>query len=121
MVAPKSFRERLAWLGRMPTHYRILFGVQLMFTTVAVNWRLADVRRRRKIRDEEESLERDSLWGSILSHKDNRFIEDATSCMTLLCNFGEILRAEDLGWAIDEVHVFKASVGIGLPVLKVEK
>jgi hypothetical protein len=58
-MAPKSksFRERLAWLGRMPTHYRILFGVQIMFTTVAVNWRLADVRRRRKIRDEEELSE----------------------------------------------------------------
>jgi hypothetical protein len=55
MAPNKSFRERLAWLGRMPTHYRILFGVQLMFTTVAVNWRLADVRRRRKIRDREES------------------------------------------------------------------
>jgi hypothetical protein len=45
---PKSFRDRLAWLGRMPTHWRILLGSQLLFTAFAMNWRLADVRRRRK-------------------------------------------------------------------------
>jgi hypothetical protein len=54
---PPSFRDRLAWLGRMPTHWRILLGSQLMFTAFAMNWRIADVRRRRKVREQEESPE----------------------------------------------------------------
>lgn len=42
------FRERLAWLGRMPAHYRILFCSQLMLTAVAIQYRMIIVERRRK-------------------------------------------------------------------------
>jgi hypothetical protein len=34
-----TFRERLAWLGRMPRHYKLLFGSQLLFTIFAFRMR----------------------------------------------------------------------------------
>lgn len=43
-----TFRERLAWLGRMPTHYRILFGSQLVLTAIAIRYRMIVIERRRK-------------------------------------------------------------------------
>jgi hypothetical protein len=35
----KKFKERLQWLGRMPTHWRILLGSQLLFLTFAISYR----------------------------------------------------------------------------------
>jgi hypothetical protein len=56
MPPKRTFRDRLAWLGRMPTHYRILFGSQLVFTGFAFSWRLAAVRKRQNERLLEEEL-----------------------------------------------------------------
>jgi hypothetical protein len=50
-----TFRERLAWLGRMPTHYKILFGSQLMITIFAIRMRYKLVQRQKE-RDEAFSV-----------------------------------------------------------------
>ena len=56
-----TFRERLAWLGRMPAHYRILFCSQLMLTAVAIQYRIIIVeRRRRELIKEESALSMDT-------------------------------------------------------------
>ena len=47
-----KFRERIAWLGRMPLHWKILFGVQTVIMSVAFNFRLNDLNRARIIQNE---------------------------------------------------------------------
>lgn len=42
-----SARDRVRWLGRMPTHWRLLLGSQLLFTIYAVRWRQRLVENRR--------------------------------------------------------------------------
>ena len=42
------FRERLAWLGRMPLHYRILFGGQACFMVFAFQYRQHLITRRKQ-------------------------------------------------------------------------
>ena len=49
-----TFGERMAWLGRMPTHYKILFGSQLMITLFAIRMRYKLVQRQKE-RDEASS------------------------------------------------------------------
>jgi hypothetical protein len=46
----KTFSDRLAWLGRMPRHYKILFGSQLLFTLFAIRMRykLVDKQQQRQ-------------------------------------------------------------------------
>jgi hypothetical protein len=48
-MAPSSssFRERLAWLSRMPTHWRVLLVSQTVFTLFAFSYRQVVVARRR--------------------------------------------------------------------------
>jgi hypothetical protein len=50
------FRRRLAWLGRMPMHYRILFGTQALFTVFAFNYRLHLIERGRQELEAEEQM-----------------------------------------------------------------
>ena len=47
MSGTGRFRSRLAWLGRMPTRYRVLFGTQLVFFTIAIKVRLNDIEKAR--------------------------------------------------------------------------
>ena len=44
-----NFQERLAWLRRMPTRWRVLFGCQAVVMYIAVNIRLSDIERARRI------------------------------------------------------------------------
>lgn len=56
---PMTFKERLAWLGRMPTRWRVLFGVQSVVFMMAVNLRFSDLGRARlAVAEEEEELEK---------------------------------------------------------------
>jgi hypothetical protein len=50
-----NFRERMAWLARMPGHYKILFGSQLMITLFAIRMRYKLVERQKE-RDEATSV-----------------------------------------------------------------
>ena len=43
-----NFQERLAWLRRMPTRWRVLFGAQAFVMFVAINVRLNDIERARQ-------------------------------------------------------------------------
>lgn len=43
-----NFRERMAWLGRMPGHYKILFGSQLLITLFAIRMRYKLVERHKE-------------------------------------------------------------------------
>jgi len=49
------FRQRLAWLGRMPWHYRILFGTQAVIVVFAFQYRLKLIEKHRHRLEEEES------------------------------------------------------------------
>ena len=40
-----TFRERMAWLGRMPRPYKLLFGSQLLLTLFAIRMRCQLVER----------------------------------------------------------------------------
>ena len=40
-----TFRQRLAWLGRMPTKWRVLIGGQALIMTLAVSLRLKDIEK----------------------------------------------------------------------------
>jgi hypothetical protein len=44
-----GFKERLAWLGRMPTRWRILLGSQAVIFMIAVSVRMSDVNRSREL------------------------------------------------------------------------
>lgn len=50
-----NLQERLAWLRRMPARWRVLFGVQGMVMFIAVNIRLSDIERARRIAAEKEA------------------------------------------------------------------
>ena len=50
------FRQRLAWLGRMPWHYRILFGGQAVFMVFAFEYRQQLIAKRRRELELEEEL-----------------------------------------------------------------
>ena len=50
-----NFQERLAWLRRMPTRWRVLFGVQGVVMYIAVNIRLSDIERARRTTAEKEA------------------------------------------------------------------
>jgi hypothetical protein len=47
-MSQESFRERLAWLRRMPNHWRLLIGSQVVFTAFAIRYRHILVEKRRK-------------------------------------------------------------------------
>mmetsp|Transcript_24174 Transcript_24174/g.43688 ORF Transcript_24174/g.43688 Transcript_24174/m.43688 type:complete len:82 (+) Transcript_24174:131-376(+) len=47
--AGNSFQERLAWLGRMPMRYRVLFGTQALIFSFALKIRLSDMDRAKGI------------------------------------------------------------------------
>ncbi len=57
-----NLKERIAWLGRMPLHWKILFGSQAIIISIAVNYRINDIKRARMIqemknqKEEEEKL-----------------------------------------------------------------
>jgi hypothetical protein len=50
-----TFRERLAWLGRMPRHYKLLFGSQLLISVFAVRMRYKLIEKQKE-RDESTIL-----------------------------------------------------------------
>jgi hypothetical protein len=52
-----TFKERLAWLGRMPTRWRVLIGGQAIFFAFAIKVRLSDIERGRKLLEEQKRLE----------------------------------------------------------------
>lgn len=54
-----SFKERLQWLGRMPTKWRILIGSQALFMMFAINFRLRDIERSRlRLEQQEQQLKK---------------------------------------------------------------
>jgi hypothetical protein len=52
-----TFKERLAWLSRMPTHWRILIGGQAIFMAFAIQVRLNDISKSRKMLEEQKKME----------------------------------------------------------------
>ena len=52
-----TFKERLAWLGRMPTRWRVLIAGQAIFFAFAIKVRLSDIERGRKLLEEQKRLE----------------------------------------------------------------
>jgi hypothetical protein len=52
-----TFKERLAWLGRMPTRWRVLIGGQAIFFAFAIKVRLSDIERGRNLLEEQKRLE----------------------------------------------------------------
>lgn len=59
MSFSSRFRERWAWLSRMPLHYRILFGGQACFMVVAFQYRQQLIAKRRGELEMLEAGERD--------------------------------------------------------------
>lgn len=51
-----TFKERLKWLGRMPTKWRVLFGAQAIFFAFAIRVRLADIERSRKLLEQQQQM-----------------------------------------------------------------
>lgn len=49
-----TFKERLQWLGRMPPKWRMLIGGQALFMAFAINVRLSDIAKGRKLLEEQE-------------------------------------------------------------------
>jgi hypothetical protein len=45
MKLSTNLKERLQWLGRMPTKWRVLIGGQALFMIFAINIRLRDIER----------------------------------------------------------------------------
>jgi hypothetical protein len=58
-----NLQERLAWLRRMPTRWRVLFGVQGVVMFIAVNIRLSDIERARRIAAEKEAASAEQTAG----------------------------------------------------------
>jgi hypothetical protein len=59
-----SGKERLAWLGRMPTRWRILLGSQAVIFMIAVRIRMSDMNRSRQLvnlREQQALQQVDSL------------------------------------------------------------
>jgi hypothetical protein len=57
-----SFKERLQWLGRMPTKWRVLIGGQAVFFAFAVSVRMRDIEKSRfllEARQQAEEISRD--------------------------------------------------------------
>eukprot|EP00554_Chaetoceros_debilis_P008454 CAMPEP_0194105112 /NCGR_PEP_ID=MMETSP0150-20130528/5343_1 /TAXON_ID=122233 /ORGANISM="Chaetoceros debilis, Strain MM31A-1" /LENGTH=59 /DNA_ID=CAMNT_0038792843 /DNA_START=40 /DNA_END=219 /DNA_ORIENTATION=- len=52
-----TFKERLAWLGRMPTKWRVLIGGQALFFAFAIQVRLGDIEKGRKLIEAQKKLE----------------------------------------------------------------
>lgn len=52
-----TFKERLAWLGRMPTKWRVLIGGQALFMAFAVKVRLDDIEKGRQMIEAQKKLE----------------------------------------------------------------
>mmetsp|Transcript_5982 Transcript_5982/g.9991 ORF Transcript_5982/g.9991 Transcript_5982/m.9991 type:complete len:85 (+) Transcript_5982:67-321(+) len=52
-----TWGDRLAWLGRMPLRYKILFGTQSIIFGMALRFRLMDIERaKRKLEQEKEQV-----------------------------------------------------------------
>lgn len=58
MSFSSQFRERVAWLSRMPLHYRVLFGGQACFMVFAFQYRQQLIAKRRRELEMLESGER---------------------------------------------------------------
>ena len=52
-----NFKERLAWLGRMPLKYKLLFGSQALFFTMAINMRLNRIDQARQFQELQETAD----------------------------------------------------------------
>ena len=56
-----TFKERLAWLSRMPTKWRILIGGQAIFMAFAIKVRMSDIAKSRMMLEEQERREKEDL------------------------------------------------------------
>ena len=54
-----DLKARIAWLGRMPLKYKLLFGSQAMFFTMAVKFRLSDIERAKNVHSLREKAKED--------------------------------------------------------------
>ena len=52
-----TFKERLKWLGRMPTKWRVLIGGQALFFAFAINVRLQDIERSRLLLEHNKKMQ----------------------------------------------------------------
>ncbi len=52
----KTFKERLAWLSRMPTKWRVLIGGQAIFMAFAIQVRLNDIAKSRLMLEEQKKM-----------------------------------------------------------------
>jgi hypothetical protein len=57
MKRTMTFKERLQWLGRMPTKWRILIGSQAVFMMFAINVRLRDIERSKLLLEQQKKAE----------------------------------------------------------------
>ena len=53
-----NFRERMAWVGRMPRPYKILFGSQLLITLFAIHMRYKLVKKQKERDDAYEAKQK---------------------------------------------------------------
>ena len=59
----KTWEERIAWLGRMPLRYRVLFGTQAVIFTLVLQYRnkqIDRIRLRAQAEQQKEQAEAES-------------------------------------------------------------
>ena len=52
-----NFKERLQWLGRMPTKWRVLIGGQAVFFAFAISVRMRDIEKSRLLLEARQHAE----------------------------------------------------------------
>lgn len=57
----KTWGDRLAWLGRMPMKYRILFGTQAIIFGLSIRFRLMDLKKLENSESEGQSQEHKTI------------------------------------------------------------
>ena len=53
-----DLKARIAWLGRMPLKFKLLFGSQALFFTMALKFRLADIERAKSLHALQEKADK---------------------------------------------------------------
>jgi len=60
-----NFKQRLQWLGRMPTKWRILIGGQAVFFAFAISVRLRDIEKSRFLLEAKQKAKEEAEAGEI--------------------------------------------------------
>jgi hypothetical protein len=63
----ETWGQRIAWLGRMPVHYRVLFGTQAVIFGLIMQYRMSEIKRIRLRLEAQQQKEEEAALNAAMT------------------------------------------------------